>query len=72
MAVRYIRMSELASEREKPGRWPVSRNTIFRWIKSGKMPPPTKLGGHLNSWEEHQIEAVEAAGTVAKKAGVPA
>lgn len=38
----------------------VSRTTIWRWVKTGVLPKPVKLGG-LVRWRREEIEAVTAA-----------
>lgn len=39
----------------RDGLLPVSRNTIFRWLREDKFPPPMKLG-HRNAWRRSTIE----------------
>ncbi len=56
MAQRVIRISELASTKDKPGLLPVSRATLWRWVKSGEWPAPFKLGPNTTVWD---LDAVE-------------
>ncbi|MBW4055959.1 MAG: AlpA family phage regulatory protein [Proteobacteria bacterium] len=32
---------------------PVSKSTIYQWIKEGRFPAPTKLGERTSAWEEN-------------------
>jgi prophage regulatory protein len=34
---------------------PVSKSTIYQWIKEGRFPAPTKLGERTSAWEENSI-----------------
>jgi excisionase family DNA binding protein len=36
-----------------------SRTTVWRWVKSGALPKPHRLGG-LNRWRRADIEALTA------------
>lgn len=65
MAQRVLRISELASTKDKPGRLPVSPATIWRWVKDGKFPAPFKLGPNTTVWDLNLVEvhlAQQAAG----------
>jgi prophage regulatory protein len=66
MSQRVIRISELASTKDKQGLLPVSRATLWRWVKSGEWPAPFKLGPNTTVWD---LDAVEA--HLALKLGVP-
>jgi predicted DNA-binding transcriptional regulator AlpA len=61
MEARYIRPRDLASTKTKPGRWPVSTATLWRWVTAGILPPPVKLGPQIAAWPIDVIEAHEAA-----------
>lgn len=60
MERRFIRITELSSSKGKPGRWPVSSQTIWRWVASGVLAPPVKLGPQVSAWPMETIEAHEA------------
>lgn len=60
MQPRYIRPSDLASTKDRPGRWPVSTATLWRWVAAGILPPPTRLGPQVAAWRLEIIEAHEA------------
>jgi len=65
MAQRVIRISELATTKNKPGRLPVSPATLWRWVSQSKFPAPFKLGPNTTVWDLDQVEqflAQQAAG----------
>ena len=57
MPQRVIRISELASTKDKPGLLPVSPATWWRWVSQGKAPAPFKLGPNTTCWDLNQVEA---------------
>ena len=61
MQTRYIRPRDLASTKSKPGRWPVTTSTLWRWVAAGVLPQPVKLGPQVAAWAMEVIEAYEAA-----------
>lgn len=69
MQPRYIRPRELASTKGRPGRWPVSTATLWRWVSIGILPPPVKLGPQVAAWPIEVIEAHEAAQNAAPYTG---
>ncbi len=65
MAQRVIRINDLASTKDKPGRLPVSPATVWRWVAEGKFVRPFKLGPNTTVWDLDQVEdflARQAAG----------
>jgi prophage regulatory protein len=56
MSQRVIRISEIASTKQKTGRLPVSQATIWRWVKEGHFPKPFKLGERITVWNLEEIE----------------
>ncbi|EKZ97628.1 phage transcriptional regulator [Cupriavidus sp. HMR-1] len=36
---------------------PISKATLWRWVKAGTFPPPVKLSSRVTAW---QVEAVRA------------
>lgn len=56
MAQRIIRISELATTKDKPGRLPVSPATLWRWVAEGKFPAPFKLGANTTVWDAEKVE----------------
>ncbi|PZU54577.1 MAG: hypothetical protein DI561_04595 [Thauera sp.] len=47
----FIRLGDLASRPARPGRperrgvLPIAESTIWRWVKEGRFPKPTKING---------------------------
>jgi predicted DNA-binding transcriptional regulator AlpA len=39
------------------GLLPVSRATLWRWIKDGKFPQPFKLGENTTCWDAGEVDA---------------
>ena len=38
----------------------VSRMTVWRWTKAGRLPQPRKLGGHTTRWDSREVmEAIQ-------------
>jgi predicted DNA-binding transcriptional regulator AlpA len=57
MTQRVIRMSELASTPNKPGKLPVSPATIWRWVREGKFPKPFKLSHGVTVFDADRVDA---------------
>jgi len=51
---RFARDTEIAD------RYGVSRNTIWRWTKEGRLPSPVRLGPGCTRWRLADIEQWEA------------
>ena len=34
----------------------ISRTTLWRWVRDGHFPKPTKIGPNKNGWLESQVE----------------
>jgi len=45
------RLSTLATTPGKPGLFPVSPATIWRWVGQGRFPKPFKLGMNTTVWD---------------------
>jgi predicted DNA-binding transcriptional regulator AlpA len=61
VSLRVIRLSKLASTKNQPGKLPVSRATVWRWVREGHLPPPFKIGAGTTVWDVDQIDAFLAA-----------
>jgi len=59
------RLSTLATTPGKPGLFPVSPATIWRWVALGRFPKPYKLGENTTVWDAEEI-----AQFIAQKRGV--
>jgi prophage regulatory protein len=63
MSHRIIRINELATMPAKDGKpgkiglIPVSRNTIWRWVREDRFPKPFKLGPATTVWDADQVDA---------------
>jgi predicted DNA-binding transcriptional regulator AlpA len=55
MSKRYVRLRELASTKDRPGRYPVNPSTIWRWVASGAFPKPYRFGD-LCAWAEDELD----------------
>jgi hypothetical protein len=67
METRYLRASQLAtkpaSDRRpaRPGRYPVSEATIWRWVSQGKFPQPERLSAGVTAWRADVLDRWDAA-----------
>ncbi|WP_373991924.1 helix-turn-helix transcriptional regulator [Duganella sp. BuS-21] len=52
-----LRISDIASTSTKAGLLPVSKATIWRWVKIGTFPAPFKLGAGVTGWHAGDIDA---------------
>ena len=65
---RVIRIADLASTKNKPGRLPVSPATVWRWVAEGKFVRPFALGANVTVWDLDEVDewlAQQAAGVSA-------
>lgn len=72
MPVKVIRIADLASTQTKAGLLPVSRATIWRWVREGRFPKPFKLSESVTVWDAAAVEsfiATRAGGAGATKTG---
>jgi len=56
MSQTLIRMAQLATYPNRPGKLPVSKPTIWRWVKDGKFPKPFKMHG-ATVWDVAEVDA---------------
>lgn len=56
MSQRVIRISQLASTKNRKGLLPVSPATIWRWCRAGTFPAPFKLAAHTTVWDAGAVE----------------
>jgi len=63
MALRVIRLAQLASTKDKPGLLPVSPATIWRWARDPQsgFPKPFRLGAGTTVFDAAAVEAFIAA-----------
>jgi len=53
---RVGRITDVASTRECKGLVPVSKATIWRWVRDGRFPKPFKLGGNTTVFDLDLVE----------------
>jgi prophage regulatory protein len=56
MSQRVIRIAELASTKNKPGKLPISPTTVWRWVREGRFPKPFKLSDRVTVWDADEVE----------------
>jgi len=71
MDQKFIQLSALATKPGKPGRLPVTKVTIWRWVKLGEFPKPVKLGEATTAWKISEIEEWEAGLNYTKRSSLP-
>lgn len=47
---RFIRIKELASVPGRPGRLPLSPNSVWRLVRQGRFPKPLRLSPGCTAW----------------------
>ena len=47
------------SDKELAARYRVTRQTIWRWVREGVMPPPLRIGKAATRWEDSTIRRWE-------------
>lgn len=52
--------SKYLSDHAVADRLQVSRDTVWRWVRAGKFPPPIKLADNVTRWKVSTVEAWEA------------
>jgi predicted DNA-binding transcriptional regulator AlpA len=53
---KVIRLSELVSSKNLNGKLPVSKATIWRWVRSGRFPKPFKLSERVTVWDAKEVD----------------
>jgi len=59
MNKRFARLNQITSTKGKPGRYPVSPATWWRWVSAGYAPTPVKLGPNTTAWEVDALDAFD-------------
>ncbi len=65
MALRVLRLQQLATTKDRTGRLPVSPATVWRWVRAGKFPAPFKLGEGTTVWDADAVDAFIASSKAA-------
>lgn len=53
-------MADYVSDKTLAGKYEVSRATIWRWVREGRLPEPVKLGPGCTRWPMSAIKQFEA------------
>jgi predicted DNA-binding transcriptional regulator AlpA len=53
---KVIRLSKIVGTHKQEGKLPVSKATIWRWVKTGRFPKPFKLGDRVTVWDSNEVE----------------
>jgi prophage regulatory protein len=59
---RLLRLPEIIGDKKAnppiPAKIPVSKTTWWAGVKTGRFPPPVKLGPRITAWREEQIDRI--------------
>ncbi len=56
----FIRINQLASDKDQDGRIPLSKSSIWRLVRQGAFPAPVKLSAGCTAWRLADIEHWES------------
>jgi predicted DNA-binding transcriptional regulator AlpA len=59
MPKKFIRIKGVATTRNGPGRYPMSKATIYRLIAAGQFPRPVKLGPGISAWDCDDLDGYD-------------
>lgn len=62
----FVRLSQILGSKSTPGPLPISRSTLWLWVKQGKFPPGLKLSERVRVWPVSEVREIIA--NAAKKA----
>lgn len=62
----FCRLSQIIGSKSAPGPLPVSRSTLWLWIRQGRFPAGIKLGERVRVWPVSEVREIIA--NAAKKA----
>ncbi|MBC8017873.1 MAG: AlpA family phage regulatory protein [Verrucomicrobia bacterium] len=58
----YVRLSQIVGNSKAnppiPALIPISKSTLWAWVKSGQFPRPLKLGPRVTVWKVSEIRAL--------------
>jgi prophage regulatory protein len=54
--MRLSRINKLASSNGHVGYLPISKPTVWRWVKEGKLPKPISLGPKVTAWDLDEVD----------------
>ena len=59
MDQQFARLSQIASTKDRRGRYPISPATWWRWVSTHYAPAPTKLGPNTTVWSLASLDAFD-------------
>lgn len=57
----FVRLSQLIGSKDVPGPLPISRSTLWLWVRQGKFPPGIKLSERVRVWPVKEVREILAA-----------
>ena len=54
--MRLSRLNKLASSKGHEGYLPISKPTVWRWVREGKLPKPIALGPKVTAWDLDEVD----------------
>ena len=61
-------LTQQLTDREIAQALGISRMTVWRWTKAGRLPQPRKLGAHTTRWDSLElVESLQNAGTITEQ-----
>lgn len=54
--MRLSRLNKLASSGGQTGYLPISKPTVWRWVKEGRLPKPISLGPKVTAWDLDEVD----------------
>jgi prophage regulatory protein len=54
--MRLFRLNKLASFKGQAGYLPISKPTVWRWVKEGRLPKPISLGPKVTAWDLDEVD----------------
>ncbi len=58
----YVRLSQIVGDPKAeppiPAIFPISKSTLWSWVKSGRFPRPVKLGPRITAWHIEDIRSL--------------
>ena len=66
ISLRVYRLHQISSTKKLAGLLPLSKATMYRWVKLGLFPKPFKIGLRASVWEASKIDEYIAAAASGK------
>lgn len=54
--MRLSRINKLATSKSYQGYLPISKPTVWRWVKEGRLPKPISLGPKVTAWDLDEVD----------------